>query len=71
MSLPVVENLLVNLRSSAKNNTRVQNIDVGKSFIYIKNKSGPIIEPCTTPEVNGILLYTDEFTLTDWMRQDR
>ena len=40
-------------------------LDSGKSFIYIKNSSGPKMEPCGTPVTIGNVLDAVSFNSTN------
>ena len=41
--------------ASSANIAIFESVQVGKSFIYTRNKNGPRILPCGTPQVIGII----------------
>lgn len=45
--------------------------DEDMSFMYSKNRTGPKIEPCETPESTGLEEDLMPFTEADWERFDK
>ena len=53
---------------SAKRATDVGDATSGRSFTYMRNKSGPSIDPCRTPDNTGRDLELTPGTVTLWTR---
>ena len=56
--------------SSAKERT-LRDVDRDKSLIYIRNKSGPKIEPCGTPTEIDDVLDLQPFISVNCVRLDK
>lgn len=57
--------------SSANKNDSEWTIDEGKSFIYKRNKRGPSMLPCGTPEITGNIEELPLLIHTYWCLLER
>ena len=63
--------MIVDSEFSLNSATLLNLVQSGKSLMYNKNKRGPIIDPCGTPEVTGSHSDIDPEIDTPCLRPER